>query len=49
MTDESEPRITRAEKIVLTVWVIMLTIGSAMAMAKHYEIRRVKSVKEVGR
>ena len=44
MTDHT---FSRAERIVLTIWVVLLTVGSAMAVAKHYEIRRIEIRQEV--
>jgi hypothetical protein len=46
---ESEPIITTPEKLFLAVWVVILTVGSLMAIRDHYEIKRIASGQEVRR
>jgi hypothetical protein len=49
MIEETEPHVTFAEKIVLTLFVGLITFGTIQFAVTHYEIKRVASVQEVGK
>jgi hypothetical protein len=46
MIEESEPHVTFAEKIVLTLFVGLITFGTIQFAVTHYELKRVASVQE---
>ena len=49
MIEETDPHITFADKIVLTLFVMLITFGTIQFAVKHYEIKRVATVQEVGK